>query len=321
MENFKNQVAVMILFFTRADTLEKVFASVREAKPSRLFLFQDGARNSEEQEKILKCREIVENVNWNCEVRKFYSEKNLGCDKSQFAAFQWAFQYTENLIFLEDDCVPSQSFFPFCEKLLEKYKDDKRVHMICGMNHEGDSSKTVQEDYLFAKTPTIWGWATWKRAWQNWDTTFAYLDNPEFIKRIHENIYPPKWADFQIERAIKTRDYFKKTGKVSSFELLNAMAMYLNSAYAIIPTKNMISNVGISEGSVHNVSDIKYVPKGMRRIFNMKTYEIETESIKHPKYMIENRSYQKKLFKIMGRNSALKTFIWRAESKLRRMFL
>ena len=321
MENFKNDVAVMILFFTRPDTLEKVFASVREAKPSSLFLFQDGARNSGDMEKIMKCREIVENIDRNCMVRKFYSEKNLGCDKSQFAAFQWAFQYTDSVIFLEDDCVPSQSFFPFCEQLLEKYKDDKRVHMICGMNHEGNSSKTVQEDYLFAKTPTIWGWATWKRAWQNWDTSFAYLDDPEIVKRIHENIYPPKWANFQIERAKKTREYYKKTGKVSSFELLNAMAMYLNSAYAIIPTKNMISNVGISEGSVHNVSDIKYVPKGMRRIFNMKTYEVETEHIKHPKYMLENKTYQKKLFRIMGRNSGVKTFLWRVESKLRRMLL
>jgi len=321
MENFKSDVAVMILFFTRPDTLEKVFESVRKAKPSSLFLFQDGARNSEDQEKIEKCRKIVENVDWNCKVRKFYLEKNLGCDRSQFAAFQWAFQYTDKLIFLEDDCVPSQSFLPFCEQLLERYKDDKRVHMICGMNHERDSSVTVKEDYLFAKTPTIWGWATWKRAWQNWDTSFAYLDDPENLKRIRENIHPLKWANFQIKRAKNTRNYYKKTGNISSFELLNAMAMHLNSAYAIIPTKNMISNVGISEESVHNVSDIKYVPKGMRRIFNMKTYEIDTEHIKHPKYIIENRSYQKKLFKIMGRNSKVKTFIWRVESKLRRIIL
>ena len=76
MENFKSDVAVMILFFTRPDTLEKVFESVRKAKPSSLFLFQDGARNSEDQEKIEKCRKIVENVDWNCKVRKFYLEKN-----------------------------------------------------------------------------------------------------------------------------------------------------------------------------------------------------------------------------------------------------
>jgi len=321
MENSKNNVSVMILFFTRPDLLKRVFESVREARPARLFLFQDGPRGEKDNIKINECRKIVEEIDWDCQVYRNYSETNLGCDKSQYAAFKWAFQYTDSLVFFEDDCVPSQSFFPFCDQLLEKYKDDKRVHMICGMNHEGDSSTTVKEDYLFAKTPTIWGWATWKRAWENWDTSFAYLDDPEMVKRIHENIHPPKWANFQIERAKKTRDYYIKTGKVSSFELLNAMAMYLNSTYAIIPTKNMISNIGISENSVHNVSDIKYVPKGMRRIFNMKTYEIDTEHIKHPKYMLENREYQRKLFKIMGRNNPIKTFFWRIESKLRRMFL
>ncbi len=321
MENYKNDVPVMILFFTRPDVLEKVFTSVRQAKPSTLFLFQDGPRNSKDLEKIEACRKIVENVDWQCDVKRFYSEKNLGCDKSQFAAFRWAFRYADRLIFLEDDCVPSQSFFPFCEQLLEKYKDDPRVHMICGMNHEGDSSATIKEDYFFAKTPTIWGWATWKRAWQNWDTSFDYLNDSETIRRIHENILPPKWAKFQIERAKKTRDYLKNTGTVYSFEVLNAMAMNLNSSCAIIPTMNMISNVGISEDSVHNVSDIKYVPKGLRRIFNMKTYDIDTDHIKHPKYMLVNRTYQKTLFKIMGRNSVIKTFMWRVESKLRRMFL
>lgn len=321
MNNWENDVAVLILFFTRPDTLNKVFASVKKARPRKLFLFQDGSRNQNDDDKILKCRKIVEDIDWDCEVYKNYSEHNLGCDKSQVAAFEWAFQYTESLIFLEDDCVPSYSFFPFCEQLLDKYKNDKRVHMICGMNHMGDLSGKIKEDYLFAKTPTIWGWATWKRAWENWDTSFEYLDDEQMIARIYENIFPYKWAKFQIERAKRTRDAYIKTGEITSFELLNAMAMHLNSAYAIIPTKNMISNVGVSEGSVHNVSDIKYVPKGMRRIFNMKTYEIDAKRIKYPKYMVENRAYQKELFKIMGRTNPIKAFAWKVESKLRCKFL
>ncbi|MDY3304983.1 MAG: hemolysin activation protein, partial [Clostridia bacterium] len=197
MEKYKSNVSVMILFFTRPDVLTKTFESVRKARPAKLFLFQDGPRGEKDNIKINECRKIVEEIDWDCQVYRNYSETNLGCDKSQYAAFEWAFQYTDSLMFLEDDCVPSQSFFPFCEQLLEKYKDDKRVHMICGMNHEGDSSATVKEDYLFAKTPTIWGWATWKRAWQNWDMSFAYLDDPETLKRIHDNIHPPKWAKFQ----------------------------------------------------------------------------------------------------------------------------
>lgn len=316
-----NNVSVLLLFFIRPDTLEKVFASVSEAKPNKVFLFQDGPRNENDLEKIMACREIVEKIDWDCEVYRYYSETNLGCDNSQYVALKWAFEKTESLILLEDDCVPSQSFYPFCEKLLEKYKDDKRIHMICGMNHSGDYSSQVNEDYLFSKTPTIWGWATWKRAWENWDLSFAYLDDPQMTERILENISPKKWAEFQISRARKTQKVYDETGRVSSFELLNAMAMHLQSAYAIIPAKNMVSNVGISEGSVHNVSNIKFVPKGMRRIFNMKTYDIDVTNLKHPKYVVENVKYKNELFSIMGRNDKLKTFWWKVESKLRRTFL
>lgn len=319
--NHSNDVSVLLLFFIRPDTFEQVFQSVSEAKPKKLFLFQDGPRDEKDIDKLMQCRKIAENITWECEVYRYYSEINLGCDNSQYVALKWAFEKTESLILLEDDCVPSQSFYPFCEKILKKYETDTRIHMICGMNHIGDSSKSVNEDYFFAKTPTIWGWATWKRAWQNWDTTFEYLSDDEKIKRIYENIHPKKWAKFQIDRAINTKQEYIKSGKVSSFELLNAMAMHLQGAYAIIPTKNMISNVGVSEGSVHNVSNIKFVPKGLRRIFNMKTYEIDSENLKHPKYILENKEYHKKLFDIMGRNNFVKAFWWRVEGKLRRMFL
>lgn len=321
VEIYRNDVSVLLLFFIRPDTLEKVFDSIAEAKPKKLFLFQDGARNENDLPKIEACRKIVENITWDCEVYRNYCLENLGCDHSQYVALKWAFEKTDSLILLEDDCVPSQSYYPFCEKLLKKYKDDQRVHMICGMNHMGDSSKYVNEDYLFTKTPTIWGWATWKRAFELWDTEFSYLDDEKMYERIYENIKPKKWASFQIARAEKTCDNLKKKGKISSFELLNAMAMHLNSSYAIVPTKNMISNIGISEGSVHNVSNVKYVPKGMRRIFNMKIHKIDTENLIHPKYVVENVLYRKQLFDIMGRNNKFKLLWWKVESKLRRMFL
>ena len=314
-------VSVLILFFIRPDSLKKVFESVQEAKPKRLFLFQDGARDEKDKEKINQCREIVENVTWDCEVHKYYSNENLGCDNSQYIALKWAFEKTDSLILLEDDCVPSNSYYSFCEKLLKKYKDDERIHMICGMNHMGDYSNAVNEDYFFAKTPTIWGWATWKRAWKNWNTSFDYLKDKKIIDRIYENIEPRKWAKFQITRAQRTYLNLRKTGKISSFELLNAMAMHLQGAFAITPTKNMISNIGISEDSVHNVSNIKFVPKGMRRIFNMKTYNIDVNNLKHPKYVIENKRYRIDLFNIMGRNNPLKQFWWKIESKIRRIIL
>ena len=139
MEKYESKIdiAVLILFFNRPKMLEKVFEQVRLARPSRLYLFQDGARagRPDDIENVAKCREVVSNIDWECEVHTNYQEKNLGCDPSEYVSQKWMFENEEMGIVLEDDDVPSQSFFPFCKELLERYKNDERVNMICGMNN------------------------------------------------------------------------------------------------------------------------------------------------------------------------------------------
>ena len=135
-KEWKVDVPVLLIFFARPDTLEKVFESIREARPSTLLLWQDGPREGrpDDIENIEKCRKIVENIDWECEVHRFYQEENKGGDPSEYIAQKWMFETEEMGIILEDDDVPSQSFFPYCKELLEKYKDDTRINMICGMN-------------------------------------------------------------------------------------------------------------------------------------------------------------------------------------------
>ena len=315
-------VPVLLLFFVRPDTFRKVFEQVKEARPSKLFLFQDGAREGRpgDAEKIEECRKIAEDIDWECEVHTYYSEKNLGCDPAEYTAISWAFESVDRLIILEDDDVPSQSFFPFCTELLEKYKDDNRIHMIAGLNHLEDVSSEISESYFFSKAISIWGWATWKREWEKCDLTFDYLRNNQYRKQILDNIEPKSWAKFQIKRSERTYTQFKEHGTVYSYELLNAMTMHLNSSYSIVPIKNMISNIGVTGDSTHNVNDIRKLPKGIRWIFNMKRYELEFP-LKHPKYVMENKEYRRKTFSKMARNNKLKQFYRSVESKIRRMVI
>ena len=133
---YKIDVSILILFFNRADVLEKVFEQVRLARPSRLFFYQDGPRGEHDMPGILACRKVVENIDWECEVHTNYQEKNAGCDPSEYLSMKWAFSMTEKLIMLEDDDVPSQSFFPFCKELLDRYENDERIGMIQGCNSE-----------------------------------------------------------------------------------------------------------------------------------------------------------------------------------------
>lgn len=161
-------VPVLILFFNRPQQLSQVFEQVKKARPSRLFLYQDGARNEHDLPGIKACREIVSQIDWECEVERFYQEKNFGCDPSEYISQKWAFSKVDKCIVLEDDDVPSVSFFRFCKEMLDKYEHDTRISMIAGFNPE-EISKDIPYDYFFATTFSIWGWASWKRVVDQWD--------------------------------------------------------------------------------------------------------------------------------------------------------
>lgn len=129
-------VPVLILFFNRPQQLSQVFEQVRKARPSKLFLYQDGPRGERDLPGIKACREVVDQIDWECEVHRKYQEKNYGCDPSEYISQKWAFSMVDKCIVLEDDDVPSVSFFTFCKEMLDRYEQDTRITMIAGFNNE-----------------------------------------------------------------------------------------------------------------------------------------------------------------------------------------
>ena len=172
----KIDIAVLILFFNRPDSLKKVFAEVRKARPSRLFLYQDGPRGERDMEGIMACREVVADIDWECDVRQMYQERNFGCDPSEYISQKWAFSLADKCIVLEDDDVPSQSFFPFCKEMLDRYEHDERIVMVSGFNSE-ERIEGCPYDYLFTSVMSIWGWASWRRVVDRWDGKYSFLDD------------------------------------------------------------------------------------------------------------------------------------------------
>ncbi len=150
-------VAVLILFFNRPKQLSQVFEQVKIARPSKLFLYQDGPRGEKDIPGIEDCRKIIEDIDWECDVHTLYQEKNFGCDPSEFISQKWAFSNVDKCIVLEDDDVPSISFFTFCKEMLDRYENDNRITMIAGFNNE-EVTKDIPYDYFFASTFSIWGW-------------------------------------------------------------------------------------------------------------------------------------------------------------------
>lgn len=297
MNSYLCDVPVLCIFFARPNTLNRVFEEIRKARPSKLFLYQDGPRNNRPSdiEKIQECRDIVENIDWDCEVHKFYQEENRGCDPSEFIAIKWFFSSVEAGIVLEDDDVPSQSFFPFCKELLDKYKDDERINMICGMNLCGVSNN-VSTSYLFSRCSSIWGWASWRRVVDTWEGDYSFLDDKESMALLKDNLDNNYYVTYSslTEYAAKHRE----TGR-EHYESILACSRNLNNRLNIVPKYNMITNIGAEDESTHNVGDIGLLPKGIRRVFHMERNEIEFPLV-HPKYMIENYQHASEHMRILA---------------------
>lgn len=287
---FKIDISVLILFFNRPDHLAKVFEEVRKARPARLFLYQDGPRGERDMPGIEACRKVVADIDWECEVHRKYQERNFGCDPSEYLSQKWAFSLTDKCIVLEDDDVPSQSFFPFCKELLDRYEHDERITMISGFNID-EVSPDVPDSYFFTSTFSIWGWASWRRVIDRWEGDYAFLDD--------------EYAMRQLEALVKQRDYrsdfitmcrqHRETGK-EFYESIFWASNLLHSGLAIMPAKNMVNNLGLTADSTHFSGSLNTTPRAYRRIFTMKRHEIDFP-LRHPKYVVDHIAYKERLYK------------------------
>ncbi|MBR5930110.1 MAG: hemolysin activation protein [Prevotella sp.] len=284
-------IAVLILFFNRPDHLQEVFDEVKKARPSKLLLYQDGPRGEQDMVGIEACRKVVEDIDWECEVHRNYLKENQGCDPSGFRSHQWAFSLADKVIILEDDVVPSQSFFPFCKEMLDRYENDERISMIAGFNVD-EVTPDCNDSYFFTSVFSIWGWASWRRVAQRWDPTYSFMHRPETVQRL-ETIAKEKHLRSDMMQMF--RDH-SESGK-EYFETIYWADMLLHDSLAIMPARNLINNRGLTTDSTHFSGSIYTTPRAYRRIFTMKRHELEFP-LRHPHQIVEDTTYKERLYKV-----------------------
>ena len=285
-------VAVLLLFFNRPESFGQVFAEVKKARPSRLFLYQDGPRGERDLAGIEACRRIAEDIDWECDVHRLYQEQNVGCDPSEYLSQKWAFSMADKCIVLEDDDVPSQSFFPFCKEMLDRYEHDERVVIVSGFNTD-EVSPDVPDDYFFTSVFSIWGWASWRRVIDQWDGSYSFLDD--------------KWNMHQLTALTRHRGYrdtmlrmcydHRALGK-EYYESIFWACMMFNNGLAIMPRQNLVNNLGVSAGgSTHYAGSLETMPHRLRKMFTMGRHELQFP-LRHPRYVIENIDYLKRNYRL-----------------------
>lgn len=264
---------VAFIIFNRPEVTKTVFAAIRKAQPQKLLVIADGARFPEEAEKCQKTREIIDQVDWECEVLTNFSETNLGCKQRVSSGIDWVFAEVEEAIILEDDCLPSPSFFQFCQALLEYYRHDTRVMHISGNQFRNAQSKN-DYSYYFSKYGATWGWASWRRAWQHFDRdikTWSEFKQTQMMQSICSNLQEELyWTN------IFDRVFNNEINTAWDYQWL--YARWTQNDLSIVPTTNLVSNIGFGVDATHTFSS--------SRLAKLPTTDIW--DIKHPSFMVRD---------------------------------
>ena len=237
---------VAFLIFRRPYLTQKVFERIRQVQPKQLFAIADGPRHEVEAIKCAQARAVIEQVDWDCEVMTNYADVNLGCKKRVASGISWVFSQVEEAIILEDDCLPTPTFFTFCETLLQHYRHDERIFMISGNNFQRGIQRTPYS-YYFSKYPHIWGWATWRRAWQYWDDDpekWTIFRKYELLKSIHPQVY-----EYQYWSRIFDDIFYRQ--HPDTWDYLWVFACWSQGGLTILPRVNMVTNLGFGADATH----------------------------------------------------------------------
>ena len=276
---------ILFIVFNRPDTTKIVFNAIREIKPLRLYVAADGPRPTRETDlkRCAETREIIKGVDWNCEVKTLFREKNLGCGQGVSSAISWFFQQEPEGIILEDDCLPSDSFFWFCQELLEKYRHDNRVMHIGGNNFLDDSTGNKDCSYYFSRNGHIWGWATWRRAWQAYDFKISLYD------QLKEEGFFDEFFLNRLEKFYRMRKFSQvQDGSLDTWDYQWDFARFVNSGLSIAPQKNLVKNIGFGADATHTVS-------ANSKNSDLKAFDLDFP-LKHPPFVLRDIERDRKYF-------------------------
>lgn len=273
-------IPILFIFFRRKETALKSFERIRDIRPSTLYLACDGARSNipGEREIVEETRKVIlESIDWPCDIHTLFQDKNLGCGMGVYTAICWLFENEEKGIILEEDCIANNSFFPYVAELLERYKNDNRIGMIAGTNKI--PTYPMSYSYCFSKYASIWGWATWRRAWQHMSLNLDFLthhQNDVLKNRGYQGKETRQWK-WQLNMINKNR--------VSAWDWQWCFSLASQNQLCIFPKVNLISNIGNDAMSTHTAYSNIFIP----------CCDLDFP-LNHPLYVMPDNAFDRKLY-------------------------
>ena len=250
MIDYQCKSPVLIIVFNRPDFVENLIKILRAVKPRTIYIAADGPRDGvlKDLDKCLKVKNEIDKIDWECNIQKKYSETNLGCGVNPSEAISWALEDSEEVIILEDDCMPIIDFFKYSDELLELYRNDDRMMMISGNNHTFGNFQ-FNHSYEFSHHTQTYGWATWKRAWIKYDLNMTIWPEMGSLEWLEEKTGSKKSAKFWLR--IFEMCYQKELQTAWDYQW--TFCCWINNGLNIIPRVNLVTNVGFSSDGTHEI--------------------------------------------------------------------
>jgi len=246
------QSPVAFILFNRPAVTERVFAAIRAARPSELFLIADGPRSNvpDDFARCAAAREVAGKVDWPCQVHRKFADTNLGLRRNVSEGLDWVFTQTEQAIILEDDCLPDPSFFPFCDELLERYRDDPTVGMICGTNlAPNEIAPDDDASYYFSRYCIIWGWATWRRAWRCYDREMKEWPSLGKNGWLKDKVATSSAVNFWRRHFDDCHQ--RHPDGLNTWDVQMVFAFWRHQMRSIITRENLVKNLGVGAEATH----------------------------------------------------------------------
>ena len=286
---------VLFLIFNRPEITKQVFNAIQQAKPPRLYVAGDGPRSkcTEDEENCKLARSIATNVDWDCEVKTLFRNHNLGCRLAVSQAIYWFFEQEPEGIILEDDCLPSQSFFWFCQEMLEYFRNDKAVGVICGF-YSNELEYKPSTSFFFSRYLRVWGWAGWRRSNEGYDSNINLLIEKQNTWK--KDIFSR--TDIFLKRY--WQDMFEEvgSGKIDTWDIQLQYLLWQKKQQVIVSSKNLVQNIGWAQGAHPLTKDHNHELATSEINFPLTTPDM-TERDTRADQVIEKISYQITIFSFL----------------------
>ncbi len=291
------RTAVLFIAFKRYAESKAVMEAIRAARPPRFYFACDGARNDKERKEVEKVRSLAKLVDWPCEFKTNFSDKNLSVKFAPPAAIDWFFEQEEEGIILEDDCLPQPSWFWYAQEMLDHYRHDERIWVVMGNNLMPEWPLKNDDSYYFSSHGygAYWGWASWRRTWRKYD--------------LHMSVWPQLRDSGLLDGNFLSRNERQEAhhllesswdGRIHSWDFQLDYGRIMHGCVNIIPNVNLIRNIGFGYGSTHTSSQLD--PRNKEEAANI------SFPLKHPAFMIVDNRRDLTYFERYIQPSALRRF-------------